>query len=82
MLAWFPKPAKNRSDSQALLVNRTLALSTMACHVRPLTRIRSQPAGRFKKYKQMRKSSVRLVNGPKQIWRGSKPAYLGLEKWL
>ena len=38
------------------------------------TRIRSQPAGRFRKYNEMRKFSVRLVNRPKQIWRGSKPA--------
>jgi len=45
-------------------------------------RIRGQPTGRFRKYKEMKKFSVRLVNGPQQIWRGSTVAYLDLQKWL
>jgi hypothetical protein len=35
-----------------------------AVKVRTVKRIRDQPAGRFRKYNEMRKFSVRLVNGP------------------
>jgi len=45
-------------------------------------RIRGQPAGRFRKCKEMKKFSVRLVNGPEQICRGNTAAYLHLQKWL
>jgi len=45
-------------------------------------RIRGQPACRFRKYKEMKKFSVRLVNDPQQIWHGSTVANLHLQKWL
>ena len=33
-------------------------------------RIRGRHCGRFRKYNEMRKFSVRLANSPRQIWRG------------
>ncbi len=53
-----------------------------AVKVRTIKRIRGQPGGRFRIYNEMRKFSVRLVNGPQQIWRGRTVAYLHLQKWL
>ena len=53
-----------------------------AVKVRTGKGIRDELARRFRKYNEMRKFSVRLVNGPQQIWRGNTVAYLHLQKWL
>ena len=53
-----------------------------AIKVRAIKRIRGQPGGRFRIYNEMRKFSVRLVNGPQRIWRGRTVAYLHLQKCL
>jgi len=42
----------------------------------------ANPLADLVKYKEMKKFSARLVNGPQQIWRGSTVAYLHLQKWL
>src|SRR5439155_2997058 len=53
-----------------------------AVKVRTIKRIRGQPGGRFRIYNDMRKFSVRLVNGPQRIWRGRTVVYLHLPKSL
>jgi len=58
-----------------------LDLSVLPCAL-AVPRIRGKPSGRFRKYKEMKRFSVRLVNGPQQIWRGNTVAYLHLQKWL
>jgi len=66
-----------KSDSQ-----RVRQIGCAAALAKRFRRIRGQPAGRFRKYKEMKKFSVRLVNDPQQIWRGNTVAYLHLQKWL
>jgi hypothetical protein len=59
-----------------------LVILDPAVKVRTGKDIRDELARRFRKYNEMRKFSVRLVNGPQQIWRGNTVAYLHLQKWL
>ena len=66
-----------KSDSQ-----RVRQIGVAGALAKRFRRIRGQPSGRFRKYKEMKKFSVRLVNGPEQIWRGNTVAYLHLQKWL
>jgi len=66
-----------KSDSQ-----RVRQIGLAAVLAKRLRRIRGKLSGRFRKYKEMKRFSVRLVNGPEQIWRGNTVAYLHLQKWL
>jgi hypothetical protein len=59
-----------RADKRGIdLISDVLPFGPLwyAVKVRTVKRIRGQPGGRFRKYNEMRKFSVRLVNGPQQI---------------